>query len=306
MKRFCVVLVVIASCLWHLAGPTEAQPDKAFLSKPIKVTLKNTDMSFETKYGQRTVTGYRVATDKYELRLSLWTLMGEPVEHYVFRMPRVNSLIFQADGGYKKIVTIRSAGESKGPNYISESGGDITISRIMVSQDVLDKIKYLDLSFSIETIGLYPLSDAFYSEKDTASRDFFSHNFGYTEAYINRLRNPGILGAPGKWGHDVPGSPSWSEFLSHKPFRLINKKLPKDDYMDEKMAREAFRRMLWIHHVKKRRGSFGEYVDERDLFYIDYSNSFEIHHLNVNVNPVLDFIRENRPDIYDRIMETDR
>lgn len=303
MKRFCVVLATVASCLWHLAGPTQAQPDKAFLGKPIKVTLKNTDMSFETKYGQRTVTGYRVATDKYELRLSVWTLMGEPVEHYVFRMPRVNSLIFEADGGYKKTVTIQSADESKGQNYISESGSNIVASHILVSQDVLDKIKYVDLSFSVETIGLYPLSDAFYSGKDAASRDFFlqgTFSRNYTEAYINRLRNPGILGAPGKWGHDVPGSPSWSEFLSDKPFRIIDKKLPKDDYMDEKMAREAFRRMLWIHHVKKRSGWLGEYIDKRDLF---YSNSFEIHHLNVNVNPVLDFIRKKRPDIYDRIME---
>ena len=219
MKRFYLVLAVIASCLWHLVGLAQAQPDKAFLGKPIKVTLKNTDMSFETKYGQRSVTGYRVATDKYELRLSLWTLMGEPVEHYVFRMPRVNSLIFEADGGYKKTVTIRSADESKGQNYISESGSNIVASHILVSQDVLDKIKYVDLSFSIETIGLYPLSDAFYSGKDAASRDFF---FKVLLVIIIQRHISIVCEIPVFWEHPANGDTMFQEALHGVNFCRIN------------------------------------------------------------------------------------
>ena len=326
MSRFYIALTVIAGCVWHpvaldrvasdkaflsqpiqLAGAFSrpkreiSEEDKAFLSKPIKVTLKNTDESFETKDGQRTVTGYRVATDLYELRLSLWTLMGEPAALYLFRMPRMSKLVLHADGGYKKSVEIRSIGENKGQEYM-ELDGDV----VRVSQDVLDKIQYYDLAFSIETIDLYPLPNEFYEKGRSFIEDIFSYVTGYPKAYINHLRNPGVLSSPGKWGQDVPGSPSWSEFLSRKSFRQVDNKLPEADYMDEKQAREAFRRMLYAHHVKKRENLFGKTAQEdRALFVkeVNTNNEFKIHHLNFSVNSILHFIRKHDRAAYDHIME---
>ena len=167
MKRFCIASLVIASCLWLLQSRVQAQADRAFLGKPIKVTLQASD-----------------------------------------------PIVFERQ----------------------------------------DNI------------------------------------FATNRAYIHK-RNPGVLDAPGKWGYDTPGSPSWEKFLSKYDIPLAEGKyeLPDGHYMDKKTAREAFRRMLYQHHVKK-----------IELF---VNNHFDIYHLHVNPGRILDLIQQHNHVAYDQIME---
>ena len=153
---------------------------------------------------------------------------------------------------------------------------------VSVSQDVLDKIKYVDFSFSLETYDLSPLPEEFYSEDSSMST-------GLLDAYIH-LNNPGILSSPGKWGWDTPGSPDWGKFLSKYkyPLKEGEYELPEDHYMDAKHAQEAFRRLLWRYHNKE------------ELF---VKNWFDIHHMRVNPSGILDLIRKHSPEAYAEIME---
>ncbi len=278
MKHF-LVFVVIASCLWLSHPAAHAESDRAFLKKTIKENLEGASSSeiIFARYGRRTITLKPLATSQYEMRLALWTLMGEPVELYECLMPHLGSLIFGANDGYANRVEIVSVGD-KNETDISFYGD----SKVYVSQDVLDKIDYVDFSFSIVTYDLFELPDEFYS-KDNSMR------FGTFKAYIH-LKNPGVLASPGKWGWDTPGSPEWEKFLSKYQFPLDEGKykLPEDHYMDEKQAKEAFRRMRWRYHKKQ------------DLF---VKNWFDIHHLRVNPDRILDLIRKHSPEAYAEIME---
>ena len=257
-----------------------AESDREFLKKTIKENLEDPSEIIFAKYGGRTITLTRLATSQYEMRLALWTLMGEPVQHYECRMPRLSSLIFRADDGYANRVEIVSIGD-RDENDISFSGG----SKVYVSQDVLDKIDYVDFSFSIKTYDLFSLPDEFYTKDDEG------RYIGPFQAYIH-LKNPGVLSSPGKWGWDTPGSPNWEKFLSKYEYPLEEGKyeLPEGHYMDEKHAKEAFRRMLWRYHNK----------EKLDLF---VKNWFEIHHLRVNPSGILDLIRKHSPEAYAEIME---
>ena len=277
MKHF-LVFAVIASCLWLSHPEAHAESDRAFLNKTIKENLEDPSEIIFAKYGGRTITLTRLATSQYEMRLALWTLMGAPVELYECRMPRLGSLIFGADDGYANRVEIVSVSE-RNETDISFYGD----SKVYVSQDVLDKIDYVDFSFSIATHQLSPLPDEFYSEDDE------SRYIGVFDAYIH-LNNPGVLSSPGKWGWDTPGSPEWGKFLSKYQFPLDEGKykLPEGHYMDEKHAKEAFRRMRWLYH------------NEKDIF---VKNWFDIHHLRVNPDRILDLIRKHSPEAYAKIMK---
>ena len=279
MKHF-FVFAVIASCLWLSHPEAHAEPDRSFLSKTIKQNLEgegSTEIVF-AKSGRRTIMLERLATDRYEMRLGLWILMGEPVQLYECRMPRLWRLIFEADGGYANRVEIVGIGDRM-ETEISFFDDDNIVS---VSQDVLDKIKYVGFSFSLETYDLYPLPEEFYSEDSSMST-------GLLDAYIH-LNNPGILSSPGKWGWDTPGSPDWGKFLSKYKYPLEEgkSKLPEDHYMGEEDAKEVFRRLLWRYHNKE------------DLF---VKNWFDIHHMRVDPSGILDLIRKHSPEAYAEIME---
>lgn len=276
MKYF-LAFVVIASCLWLSQPEVHAESDRSFLNKTIKETLEDPTEIIFARYGRRTITLKRLATSQYEMRLALWTLMGEPVHLYECRMPRLRSLIFGADDGYANRVEIVSVGD-RNENDISFSGG-----KVYVSQDVLDKIDYVDFSFSIETYDLFPLPDEFYSKDDER------RHIGIFKAYIH-LKNPGVLSSPGKWGWDMPGSPEWGKFLSKYEYPLDEGKyeLPEDHYMDAKQAKEAFRRMRWHYHK------------EEDLF---VKNWFDIHYMRVNPGSILALIHKHSPEAYAKIME---
>lgn len=278
MKHF-FVLVVIANCLWLSQPEAHAELDRSFLNKTIKEHLEDPSKIIFAKSGRRTITLERLATSQYEMRLALWTLVGEPVQLYECRMPHLRSLIFGADDGYANRVEIVSVGD-RNENDISFSG-----DKVYVSQSVLDKIDYVDFSFSIETYDLFPLPDEFYSKDDE------SRYIGTFKAYIH-LNNPGVLSSPGKWGWDTPGSPDWGEFLSKYEYPLDEGKyeLPEDHYMDEKQAKEAFRRMLWRYDKKAELGLF-------------VKNWFDIHHLRVNPGRILDLIRKHSPEAYAKIMK---
>lgn len=280
MKHF-FVFAVIASCLCVSQPEAYAESDREFLSKTIKEHLEDPSEIELAKYGRRTITLKRLQISRYEMRLALWTLVGEPVQLYEFRMPRLRSLIFEADDGYANRVEIVSVGD-RNENDISFYG-----DKGYVSQDVLDKIEYLDFSFSIRTHDLYPLPDEFYSEDDE------SRYIGNFKAYIH-LKNPGVLSSPSKWGWDTPGSPKWEKFLSKYEYPLDEGKyeLSEDDYMDEKQAKEAFRRMRYLYHNKK----------ELDLE-LFINNWFDIHHLQVSPGRILDLIHKHSPEAYARIME---
>ena len=279
MKRLSRLLLGILSCFVLLYSTAHAESDRAFLSKTIRAKLTEPSEIFNAKYGRRSITLKRLATSECEMRLALWTLMGEPVQTYEFRMPRLRELIFEADDDYTNRVTISSIGESK-ENDIAYHGG----STVYVSLDVLDKIEYVDFSFSIETYSLYSLPEEYRSE---GNRWWSVSGF---QAYIH-LTNPGVLTAPGKWGWDTPGSPQWDEFLSkyEHPLEEGKTRLPKEHYMEGQKAKEAFRRMRWKYHN-----------NEEKVF---VKNWFHIHHLRVNPSRILDLIRQHSPDAYAEIME---
>ena len=272
-----LILVVIASCLWLSPLEARAESDREFLNKTIKETLEDPSKIHSAKYGRRTITLERLATSRYEMRLALWTL-GTPVHLFEFHMPGLSSLIFEADDGYANRVEIASVGDSN-ENDISFYGD----SQVYVSQDVLDKIDYVDFSFSIAIHHLPPLSDEFYSEDDE------NKHIRISQAYIH-MKNPGVLSSPGKWGWDTSGSPDWGEFLSkyEHPLEEGKYKLPEDHYMDAQLAKEAFRRMRWRYH------------EDEGLF---VKNWFDIHHMRVNPDRILDLIRKHSPEAYAKIME---
>ncbi len=281
MKCLAGLLTAILSCLLLLHSTARGESDRDFLSKTVRAKLTEPSDILEGKYGRRSVTLKRLATSDCEMRLALWTLMGEPVQTYEFRMPRLSELIFEADDGFANRITISSVGDSK-ENDISFHGG----STVYVSQDVLDKIQYVNFSFSIETYGLFPLPEKHRSEGNPWS--FASH----FKAYIH-LNNPGVLEAPGEWGWDTPGSPDWSEFLSKYKYPLEEgeTRLEKGSYMEEQKAREALRRMRWRYHNNK-----------DDVF---VNNWFEIYHLRVNPRLILDQIHKHAPEGYAMIIERD-
>ncbi len=278
MKRLSCLLLGILGCLLLLHSAAPADSDRAFLSKTIKAKLREPSDIFNAKYGRRSITLMRLATSDCELRLALWTLMGEPVQTYEFRMPRLRELIFEADDGYANRVTVSSVGDSE-ENDISFHGG----SSVYVTQDVLDKIQYVGFSFSINTHQLSPLPEKYRSDNNSWTR---ASSF---DAYIH-LSNPGVLKSPGKSGWDTPGSPKWDEFLSKYRYPLEEGEttLAKRHYMEEQQAKEAFRRIRWRYHNKK------------DVF---VNNWFDIHHLRVNPGRILDLIRQHSPEAYTVIME---
>ncbi len=235
MKRLSRLLLGILSCFVLLYSAAHAESDRAFLSKTIRAKLTEPSEIFSAKYGRRRITLKPRATSGCSMRLALWTLMGEPVQTYEARMPRLRELIFEADDDYTNRVTISSIGESK-ENYISYHSG----SKVYVSQDVLDKIEYVDFSFSVKTHGFSSLPEEYRSQGNLWSSASRFH------AYIH-LINPGVLSSPGKWGWDTPGSPQWDEFLSKYEYPLEEGKtrLPKEHYMEGQKAKEAFRRMRW-------------------------------------------------------------
>ena len=279
VKCLCGLLTAILGCLPLLHSSAHADSDRAFLSKTVRAKLTEPSDIHNAKDGRRGITLKRLATSECEMRLALWTLMDEPVQTYEFRMPRLRELIFEADDGYANRVTVSSIGDPN-EDYIAYHGG----STVYVSLDVLDKIKYVDFSFSIETYNLSPLP-----EKHRSAGNNWSSRTAFT-AYIH-LKNPGVLKSPGDWGWDTPGSPKWSEFLSKYRYHLDGGKarLAKDDYMDEQQAKEALRRMRWRYHKNKE----GVFV----------KNWFEIHHLRVNPSRILDLIRQHSPEAYTEIME---
>ena len=269
--------------------PVVAKEPSKLPTGPIKATLVEglvEGNSHEAKYGRRSMSVTSWGTEGFEMRLTLGTLLDEPVEQYEFRMPRLRNLTFGADAGYANLVNVIVVDGGHDQNYISDSYGDGLIN-VYVSQDVLDRIEYVDFTFSIETHSLNKLPDRFYSGDNNARSDSISVG---NKVYIH-ARNPGVLARPGKWGWDVPGSPDWGNFLSPfaHPLRGDEYSLPEDRRMEGDAAREAFRRMLWRYHVLK-----------EDLFILNW---FDIQNLRVNASRILDFIYEHRPEIYAKIME---
>ena len=159
MKRLSVQLSGILGSLLLFHTAAQADEDKAFLGNTIKAKLREPSDIFNAKYGRRSITLMRLATSDCEVRLALWTLMGEPVQTYEFRMPRLRELIFEADDGFANRVTVSSVGDSD-EDDISFHGG----STVYVSQNVLDKIQYVGFSFSIDTHHLSPLPEKYRSE----------------------------------------------------------------------------------------------------------------------------------------------
>ena len=92
MKRLSRLLLGILSCFVLLYSTAHAESDRAFLSKTIRAKLTEPSEIFNAKYGRRSITLKRLATSECEMRLALWTLMGEPVQTYEFRMPRLREI----------------------------------------------------------------------------------------------------------------------------------------------------------------------------------------------------------------------
>ena len=123
---------------------------------------------------------------------------------------------------------------------------------------------------------------------------YYSSTFQRTLIPYIHMNNPGILSSPGKWGWDTPGSPQWNEFLSdsHHSLKEGETRLPKRYYLDEQEAKEAFRRMLWAYHK------------DRDIFHLRHDTGhFQIYHLRVNPDRILNQIFKHSPEAYAKIME---
>ena len=285
MKRLSRLLLGILSCFVLLYSTAHAESDRAFLSKTIRAKLTEPSEIFNAKYGRRSITLKRLATSECEMRLALWTLMGEPVQTYEFRMPQLREMVFEADDDYTYSVTIGSNLDDSKENEIIYSG----YNTVFVSQDVLDEIEYVDFSFSLQISDLKPLPGEFYSVDEY---QYYSGAYDWHLGPYIHMNNPGALESAGQWGWDTPGSPQWDEFLSKYEYPLEEGKtrLPKEHYMEGQKAKEAFRRMRWRYH------------NERKLF---VNNWFDIHHLRVNPSRILNQIHKHAPEAYAEIMERD-
>ena len=131
MKHLSRLLMGSLVCFGLLNSAVLAESDRAFMSKTIKDTLRNWSRSHAAKFRRRTVTLETLEDSRAELRVALWTLVGEPVHTYEFRMPQLRKLIFEADDGYTNSVRIVSVGD----NDIYFDG----YTTVFVGQDVLDK-----------------------------------------------------------------------------------------------------------------------------------------------------------------------
>ncbi|WP_027858597.1 hypothetical protein [Marinobacterium jannaschii] len=277
-------------CLLLQAGSqTYAKERPTLPTGPIKLKLEEPAEMLRATYGKRGVWVTRTANSRFQARGAIWPLMGEPVTVFEFRSPHIRELTFEADAGYANRVTIHSLGDHHDDDYISSGFGEGVID-IYVSQKVLDRIEFSGFNFSIGTHSLSPLPDEFYSERNR--EDSYAISAG-NNAYFHSP-NPGILARPGQWGWDVPGSPDWGNFLSpfEHPLREGQYELPEDRRMDRRTAREAFRRMLWRHHVLK-----------QDLI---VNNWFDIQHLRINASRLLAFIYKKDPALYARINQREK
>ena len=193
-----------------------------------------TGYTYDAKYGRRSVRiESRLNNIGFEARFELWTLMGEPIEIYEFRAPKITNMFLHGDAGYRNSVAIYTVGDSEGKGYIDahfqESWPNVTIH---VSEDVLDLVRYHDFTFSITVL---PLGSG--------------THYGYL--YIHR-RNPGVIDRPGQWGWDVPGSPDWDNFLSRVDAPLDEREYEVPTHMraSAEVARDVFRsdageRSIW-------------------------------------------------------------
>ena len=289
MKRLSRLLLGMLSCFVLLYSTAHAESDRAFLSKTIRDTLTNLSRYHVAKSGRRTITLKTLEYSRAEMRLALWTLMGEPVQTYEFRMPQLREMVFEADDDYTYSVTIGSNLDDSKENEIIYSG----YNTVFVSQDVLDEIEYVDFSFSLQISDLKPLPGEFYSVDEY---QYYSGAYDWHLGPYIHMNNPGALESAGQWGWDTPGSPQWDEFLSNDYYPLEKGKtrLPKRYYLEEQKAKEAFRRMLWA------------YQKDRDIFHLrPDTGHFTIHHLRVNPSRILNQIHKHAPEAYARIMERD-
>ena len=276
-------LAAVTALALAAANPVPAQ-EARLPAAPIAAHLVDPQDLHAATYAGRSMWVEHLATDSFEMRVSLWLLLGEPVQRYEVRTPRLQRLVFEADAGYANRVEIHRTGG--GEDQISANFGAGVVD-VYVSQDVLDRIAIYGFTFSIGTYGLDPLPDEFYAGAGDPRRWAISAG---NRVHVHSL-NTGVLARPGSWGWDLPGSPGWGEFLSpfDIPLAAGEYEVPEDRRMPAEDAREAFRRMLYRHHVQ-----------QQDLF---VNGWFEVQNLRVSATDLLSFLHEQRRDVYARIME---
>lgn len=198
---------------WTMSTPIAAQ-EANLPTGPITVQLEQGSNLYRAKYGSRSVWVQLLVTDSFEMRATLGMLLGEPLQKYEVRTPRLGSLTFEADAGYANHVTIGSIGDNYGETHVSASWGDGAYE-VNVSQDVLDRIGYDDFTFSLETHTLDELPDQFY----TGVGDPRRVATGQVGVHIHSPITGVLPERPGAWGWDVPAVPAGTS-CCHRPICL--------------------------------------------------------------------------------------
>jgi len=287
---WCYVAFILLLLCSVPAGLAMAQNRPSLPSGPIKLNLTNIKVLIDGKYGRREIQIELWPGSDFKLRGEIWTLLGEPVMRIELKSPQLHKFTLASDAGYDNLVNIISLGE-KPQSEISDPYGSGIIGgviNIYVSQDVMDLVEFVDLSYSFRIYNLSPLPDDFYSEKNPK----YTYDSKDMVVYFHE-RNPGVIGRAGKWGWDVAGSPDWGNFLSpyEDPLSEGQYELPEDRRLPKREAKEAFKRMLWCYHNE----------DCRDLF-----GSFDIQNLRVNASGLLAYIYKHKPETYRAIIRREK
>lgn len=175
---------------YHLSlsfTPPPPPPEKTTIAGTMDYVSGSTAV-LDCKYGSATA---GVTVSEFKVRYNLFKLMGEPVWTFEFKY-KIDAV---SVGTGLKTFRITGGATAK-PSLLTGFGVPV----LSVNPDLWNRIR-LSSDFGFR---LYHMGNTVADSAD--------------KSVSIQKQNPGILGRPGEWGWDVPGSPDWSRVFVSDSF----------------------------------------------------------------------------------------
>ncbi|WP_157960497.1 hypothetical protein [Marinimicrobium alkaliphilum] len=175
--------------------------------------------------------GFEISdSPEFEISYNTWTLLGEPVWSFVAKYKLPNGIYVYRDD--RRVLEILSPTDSRSIEA-HRNGQDSHLYTVTVPSEVYEKIRVTSFRFSAN-IGRYIIS----------------------------RQNPGITGAHGEWGWDVPGSPTWDKmFLAPWTNDYYTSDIPEQAWLSGEEAREVYIEHRGKENVLRPRGLWDVKMD---------------------------------------------
>ncbi|MCH8549543.1 MAG: hypothetical protein LAT80_11765 [Balneolaceae bacterium] len=195
----------------------------------------------------------------FDIAYNIWTLLGESVWSFVAKYNMPDRIVVIRDG--ETALEIR---KGRGNTRTLPYGG---YHRVVVSPDVYEKIRITSFRFSA-TISAWT-----------------GQSFGTT---MIMARNPGITGAQGEWGWDVPANPTWDKMFLK--FDTGSQRIQSTFQNFKSIERANIPEEAWLNSDEAR-DLFLEYKGKRNVL-----TPGDIWDIKMDIGPVIREIRRATPE----------